>query len=221
MKKIIVLSVILLTGAAAQAQQEGIVAGIKSGMQWPALGGRDVDSLSAGGADGRPGPALGIALNNKLSDRFWLKHELFYSSRTMMIRLDDGISPAFDSKLKRRYVEIYPASPTWHYRGWQVYAGPYLGLLVAASIQRKDANGHIYTDKAFFGRADLPDGYSQKFDAGLTVGIEYELPAGINFGARYVGGWVPMVENAVLQNQWRIYNRSISVTVGYSFLRKK
>lgn len=54
-------------------------------------------------------------------------------------------------------------------------------------------------------------------DAGFVTGINYEFSNGFNLGARYIRGFVPLIENANTKQQWKIYNESIFVTIGYAF----
>ncbi len=221
MKQIIIIaSILLLSNATVKAQQDGISFGIKAGINWSGLKGRDVDSFSSGGpARQKAGWTVGITLNNKMSRHFWLKHEIYYSRRLTTVQIDDDVHPPFSSQFTRGYIDLFPATPVFHYKGFQVYAGPYLGTLVSASVQRKDANGNLYTDKSLFGHAETSSEYSQKFDAGIVAGIEYELPIGINLGARFVRGFVPLIEDPGTQHQWRIHNQGITLTIGYTILK--
>lgn len=200
------------------AQQEGLAFGISGGINQTSLISKNIDSLSSGGSQKNLiGQSIGITLDNKTSKSFGLKHELFYSQRVMSIKIDDGINPEFSSKFKRQYIDIFPVSPSFYYKGFQVYTGPYIGILLNASIQRKDANGNAYTDKSIYGTGEATSNYSQKMDAGLVAGLNYELSNGLSFGARFIRGFVPLLENANTKQQWKIYNESLFVTVGYTF----
>ncbi len=218
MKQILTIALLYFFTSTMCAQHEGIAFGISGGLNWSSLCGRDLDNLSnEGGSRALTGLTIGIILNNKMAMHFGLKHELFYSKRFTSVQMADNINPVFSSKLKRQYIDIFPASPTFYYKGIQLYAGPYVGILWDASIQRKDENGNLYTDKSFFGNSENPSNYSQKMDAGIVTGINYELPNGLNLGARFIRGFVPLIENANTQEpQLKIYNRSFFVTIGYT-----
>lgn len=218
MKKIYTMCFILFFILKMSAQQEGFTFGISGGANWSSLKGRDIDCLSDGGAPkSSNGLTIGITLDHKISPSFGLKHELFYSRRLMTLRLTDTINGAFNSKLKRQYIDLFPVSPTFYYKGFQIYAGPYIGILLNASVQRKDANGNLYTDTSFYGTGQAQSGYSQKIDAGFVAGLNYEFQNGFTVGARYVRGFVPLIENANTIPQWKIYNESFLVTIGYTF----
>ncbi|WP_264524201.1 PorT family protein [Flavobacterium sp. N502536] len=218
MKKTYTICLILLFTMRMSAQQEGITFGISAGTNWSLLKGRDLDSLSTNGASkGLNGLTIGITLDNKISQYFGLKHELFYSRKQTALQIADTINGGFTSKLKHQYVDLFPVSPAFYYKGLQVYAGPYLGFLLNASVQRKDADGNLYTDTAFYGTGKASHGYSQKMDAGFVTGLTYEFPNGFTLGARYLRGFVPLIENANTIRQWKIYNENFFVTIGYSF----
>nr|WP_199002025.1 outer membrane beta-barrel protein [Flavobacterium sp. ASV13] len=200
------------------AQQGELTFGISGGINKSYLNGNDTDRFSTGGSSkSLNGAAIGITLDNRISKYFGLRHELYYSQRFISVQLNDSINGVFKSKFKRQYIELYPASPTFYYKGIQLYAGPYIGILLNASIQRKDADGNLYTDKSFYGTGQAPSQYSQKMDAGFVTGINYEFSNGFNLGAKYIRGFIPLIENANTQQQWKIYNESFFVTIGYSF----
>jgi hypothetical protein len=200
------------------AQQKGLTFGISGGINQTSLTGATIDSLSNGGYQKSSiGQTIGITIDNKTSKFFGFKHELFYSRRLMTLKIDDGINPEFSSKFKRQYLDLFPVSASFYYKGFQVYAGPYLGILLNTSIQRKDADGNIYTDKSIYGTGEAPSNYSQKMDAGFIAGINYEFSNGINLGARFIRGFVPILENANTKQQWKIYNESFFITIGYVF----
>ncbi|WP_406843424.1 outer membrane beta-barrel protein [Flavobacterium soyae] len=218
MKNTYTICIMLFFILKVSAQQERLTFGISGGINWTSLIGKNIDSLSSGGSQKNlTGQSIGITLDNKTSKYFGLKHELFYSQRVISIKIDDGINPEFSSKFKRQYIDIFPVSPSFYYKGFQVYTGPYIGVLLNASIQRKDANGNTYTDKSIYGTGETTSNYSQKMDAGFVAGLNYELPNGLNFGARFIRGFVPLLENANTKQQWKIYNESFFVTVGYTF----
>jgi hypothetical protein len=218
MKNTYTICIMLFFILKISAQQDGLTFGISGGINWTSLTGRDVDSLSNDGSQkSLIGQSIGITLDNKTSKYFGLKHELFYSQRIMSIKIDDGINPEFSSKFKRQYIDIFPVSPTLYYKGLQVYTGPYLAVLLNASIQRKDADGNLYTDKSIYGSGEASSNYSQKMDAGFVAGLNYEFKNGINIGGRFIRGFVPIIENANTKQQLKIYNESFFVMIGYSF----
>lgn len=221
MKNTFIIFFLLLFVFKASAQKTGFTFGISAGINKSSLYGSNIDSLSTGGsAKSSNGATIGITLDNKISKYFGLKHEVFYSQKNITLQLNDSINGDFKSKLKRQYIELFPISPTFYYKGIQLYAGPYIAVLLNASIERKDADGNLYTDRSIFGTGQAPSQYSQKMDAGFVAGLNYEFSNGFNFGARYIRGFVPLIENANTKPQWKIYNESFFVTLGYTFKNK-
>ncbi|WP_343617137.1 outer membrane beta-barrel protein [Flavobacterium sp.] len=221
MKKIYIILFLFCFLLKVSAQQTGLAFGISGGINWSLLNGQNVDSLSTGGVlKSLTGQTIGLTLDNKLSKCFGLKHEVFYSRKLMSLQLNDTLNGNYKSKFKRRYIELFPVSPVFYYKGIQLFAGPYIGILLNASLQRKNADGNLYTDKSLYGNGTTPSKYSQKMDAGFTTGLNYEFSNGIRLGGRYIQGFVPLIENANTKPQWKIYNKSFFVTIGYTFKNK-
>lgn len=221
MKKIYIILFLLCSLLKVNAQETGLTFGISAGINGSSLNGQNVDSLSTGGAPkSLTGQTIGITLDNKISKYFGLKHEVFYSRKLMSLQLNDTINGDYKSKFKRQYIELFPVSPAFYYKGIQLFAGPYIGILLNASLQRKDADGNLYTDTSLYGNGTTPSKYSQKMDAGFTAGLNYEFSNGIRLGGRYIKGFVPLIENANTKPQWKIYNESFFVTIGYTFKNK-
>lgn len=218
MKKIYIILFLFCFLLKVNAQETGLTFGISAGINESSLNGQNVDSLSTGGAPkSLTGQTIGITLDNKISIYFGLKHEVFYSLKLMSLQLNDTINGDYKSKFKRHYVELFPISPAFYYKGIQLFAGPYIGILLNASLQRKDADGNLYTDTSLYGNGTTPSKYSQKMDAGFTAGLNYEFSNGIHLGGRYIKGFVPLIENANTKSQWKIYNESFFLTIGYTF----
>ncbi len=220
---------LLLTIASASSGQDGVTTfGFKVGALSPALRGGDVNMISnAGPAKGKQGITFGVFANSRLGKYFWLKHEVMYSVRSMNILLKDSINPVYQTNYVRHTIDIFPMSPSFHFKGLQVFAGPYLGVLSQAWIDRKDPSGNLYKDNSIFGNASQYKKQHQKFDFGFCVGVEYELPFGLNIGAKYVKGFVPVIEysNSIFYGASgsviNIYNSYVVATIGYSFVKKE
>jgi hypothetical protein len=219
-RKIYFIIVLLAGFHGTMAQNGGVSLGIKVGYNKPQLRGSDVNSeFPSPTSSWTPNFLIGLSANSRTSKYFWLKHDVFYAQRYMTLQ-ESGNGVTYSSKFKRHYIDIYPISPTFQYKGLQIFAGPYLGILMNASIQRKNSGGQLY-DSSFYGNGTQNSNYAQKFDYGYTAGIEYEFPFGVNIGFRYTRGFVPLIEKAVLPPvpQKSIYNNFTTFTIGYSFLR--
>jgi len=219
-KKITLYLLFLMSVAKGYAQQDKINISIIGGGEWTAIRGADLDSLSAGGSvNGLLNIRLGISIDQRFTDRFGLKHDLIYSPTTIELQLRDDAGDIFTSKLKRRYIQFFPASPIWYYRGLQVYAGPYISVLMDASIQRRDEQGALYTDHTIYGDATAEGEYLHKWDAGIAAGINVFIRPKFTAGIRYQRGLVPLMEDSRKTSQWKLYNQGVTLNMGMYLFR--
>jgi hypothetical protein len=202
--------------------------GITQGLSFSSLYGKEIGYVFAGNtADYAVGNHLGLIVNNRISKNFWLKHELFYNRRVTGVQLYDSINGRYDSKLKLIYLELQPANTTFHLKGFQVYAGPYISALLDAHIARKDINGNLFNDHNIFGTPDNNESeskYLQKFDFGINAGVEYLLPIGLSIGAKYTHGLTDIFQYAnsytlgdTKNDNIKIYNRGFMISIGFVF----
>jgi len=212
---------------ASQAQGETSL-GIKVGFTSANVSGPDLSQLSTGGGTSPlTGFHVGLYVNSKVGKYFWIKSEVLTIQKGSIVQLNDNSGQPYKSKFKSQYIDVYPISATFHYKGFQILAGPYVGMLLNSSIQY-DSSGKLYTNSSIFGYAAALKSYRQKLDAGIVLGVEYEFKWGISIGGRYTKGFVPLFENAAtlvtnptggpLPSQ-KIYNENISISLGYSFGR--
>jgi hypothetical protein len=204
--------------------------GLKAGYTHGNFYGSEIDDIFADGTtQWISGFHVGILVNSEISDYFWLKHELIFSQRGAVVALFDSLNGNYSSKLKTYYVDLYPLNLTFHYKGFQLYGGPYISLLTYANIQRKNDNGVLFNDESIFGDASQFEDnskYLQKFDFGMNFGIEYQFPFGLFIGAKYNHGFTDIFQyaNSYTLNDpkttpIKIYNRAFLFSVGYSFCK--
>ncbi len=195
--------------------------GFSLGVSSATITGPDVDELSPRQkATPLQGIRAGVFVNSKIRKNFWVKSELHFIQKGAVLHSSDAGGNATQTQLKSRYIEVYPFSPTFTYHGFQVLAGPYVSMLLTASVR----------DSSTFGLSYLLQPYRQKIDAGFVLGFEYDFRFGLNLGVRYTRGFVPLYENTAelvinpsspylpLQN---IYNECLSFSVGYSLHARK
>lgn len=198
--------------------------GLKAGYSRFTIAGAGLSEFSTGG---KPlylgGYYFGIELNTKLNKFLSIKHELSILQKGAILKMaEDSTSSAFDSKYKNVYLDLAPFSLSFQLERLQIFAGPYAGVLLSSSIQRKNESGALYTDKSIFGDAKQTGNYTQKLDVGLLVGLGYALKNGLNIQARYAHGLTPLIEHTERNDsQWKIYNRGFSFTFGYTLSGKR
>lgn len=213
--------VLILLSSLVLGQTSRTVFGLKAGLMQSTVNGADVDSVSpAGGPEKKNGFMIGIGLNSMLSKYFWLKHDVFYSQKGANLFLSDAKNAKYTSTLSLAYIDLYPLSLTLHYKGLQVFAGPHLGMLVSKQQSMKDSTGKYYTKEDVFVNGFDTKSFN-KIDGGYVAGIEFEFNFGCNLGIRWQQSLLSLLENTTrLQGPINIYNRSLCVSVGYTFDRK-
>lgn len=218
--------ILFACGLGAQAQGDSRI-GFKAGYTSATIFGKETTQLSpAGSPASLLGFHVGVFVNSKISKHFWIKSEVLAIQKGSIIKRFDDSGQPYAANFKSLYIDLYPISPTYHIKGFQLLAGPYVSVLLTSTIQQKDSNGSLQTTTNFGSGSQLNG--RQKLDAGYVLGIEYESKWGISIGARYTHGLVELFEDlsTIVQSQkgisfQQIYNQSISVSIGYSLGRHK
>lgn len=234
MKKIL-LSLTLLIGLSVSAQDlnddlKGRTSfSVKAGWLQSNLVGKNTDYLASvdGKMNTRSNFFAGVSVDNSIGKYFGLKHELFYQNYggSFKREMDDKV---FDANLEMHSLRLNPISAVFKIGGLQVYAGPYVNMLMYSSITSIDADGNTYKDHSIYGSTadDQEDGpYLQKMDYGIVAGIEYQFNFGLSVGAQYSRGFASLFDNSNsfgLEDNpgigdLKIYNENIGVFVGYRF----
>lgn len=227
----IIGSLLLLAVSSLVCAQDGETRlGFKAGLTSADIYGPDTNQLSSGGSTSPlQGFHAGIFVNSKIRRNFWLKSEVLYVQKGSTIQIKDAWNPVYKSKFTSSVIDIYPLSATFHIKGFQLLAGPYVSLLLNSSLEQKDSLGVMSTNQNIFGNPIALSKYRQKLDAGWLIGVEYEIRQGISIGARYNWGFIPLFENAaavVKVNapelpQQKIYNQSLLISIGYSLVKNQ
>lgn len=204
--------------------EPGLVSiGLRSGVGLSTLVGEHVnDSLSVGGTPGyKVGVTLGLVVTSQLRPTFWLTHELWFQPQGAMVYLHDEAGQSYASQLKIQYLNVYPANVTFVGKNLRLYSGPYIGMALSASIQRKDPSGHLQTDPTIYGTAQTMSGDIAKIDAGLCAGIDYRFTDRWTIGLRLQHGVIPIWnENTLSQNgQAKVYTQNGLLSLGYQLSR--
>ncbi|MCS6824532.1 MAG: PorT family protein [Cytophagaceae bacterium] len=208
--------------------------GLKAGINQNNIYGSEIDYIFATpNTQSLLSIHAGLLINTQWNKYFWLKHELLFSTRGALVTLNDSIHGEYSSKFKTLYLDLFPVSPSLHFKGLQFYGGPYLSILANACIQRKNENGDYFNDRSIFGTPENREGedenkYLQKFDYGLHAGVEYQFSFGLLIGVKYLHGLADIFQYAnsftnddTKTNPIKIYNKSIMFSVGYTRTRKR
>ena len=154
-------------------------------------------------------PTLGFYVNSLVNDYFWIKTEFNYVNRGYT-------HEQMGQTLRTNYycIDVYPVTPTFHFKGAQLFAGPSISLIVAS---QKDS---IIAGQVKKISDNKMDGLN-RYDVGVMAGIEYEFNFGLNLGVRMTHGFTSVYEkNATTNVQTQWFNQTYLFTVGYSIGRK-
>ncbi|MCS7036607.1 MAG: porin family protein [Saprospiraceae bacterium] len=202
--------------------------GCKIGYNHSNVYGSEVDYIFASRkTQWLPGWHAGVQVNTQLNRHFGLKYELLFSTRGASVSLTDSINGLYSSKFRTYYLDLFPISPTFYVKRFQLYTGPYVSLLKAANLQKKDERGNFFTDKSIFGDGSNREDevkYLQKFDFGIHAGLEYQLPFGLFIGVKYTHGLTDIFQYAnsytfedEKTDKIKIFNRFFVLSIGYYF----
>ncbi|MCX7743101.1 MAG: PorT family protein [Flavobacteriales bacterium] len=207
--------------------------GIKGGYTLSNLWGDEIDYIFQNPqTKWQHGFHAGIHVNSMLKKFFWLKHEIAFTTKGAQVNRWDSLNnQVYESNFKTYYLDVYPISPTFHAYGFQISAGPYISALLAATIQKRDSIGNLYTDHSIYGSAnnfEEKEKYLQKFDFGVHGSVEYLFKFGLFFHVRYNLGLIDIFQFAnsyTLQDSKntpiKIYHQYFQFSIGYNFARNK
>ena len=200
---------------------------IKAGMLQSDIYGKDVNYLALDGKTSKKTNfSIGVAVDNSLSKHFALKHELFYQQYGSSFWREED--ERFKAKLEMHSLRLHPISAVFKVGGLELYAGPYVNMLLYSSVTAVDEEGNKYKDHNIFGSTadDQEDGqYLQKMDYGIVVGAEYVFKFGMSIGIQYSRGFATLFDNSnayglednTSYNDLRIYNEQVGINIGYRF----
>ena len=141
----------------------------------------------ADGLDGRTSFHFGGVATIGVSEKFSVQPEVMYSSQ--------GASQG-DADLKLDYLNVPVLAKITVAEGFSVEVGPQVGILLSADADGEDV-------KEFLKSTDFSG----------AIGLGYQMPSGLNFGARYNLG----LGNISDENDGDIKNNVFQVSVGYKF----
>ncbi|NLR66875.1 PorT family protein [Chitinophaga varians] len=175
----IFLLLLVMSGARAQ-ELPAFSLQVKAGVQLPRVYGAAKDSVAGYAASGW---LAGLSALSPIGKSVALKHDVFLAMQKNESRLD-----------------LFPVSIAYRKYNLEVFAGPYMGILL-----RSDNYGNGTMDK----------GYATKNDIGFTIGAGYTFRKRFSAEFRYVQGFAPLGENAGTKDQLKAHRRYVAFTLGY------
>jgi|SRR6187402_883789 len=196
---------------------------IEAGYTQAGFYGHDKDSVSANGKTTTiPGYHIGIIAHSALGKGFYLQHELMLTQKGAGVSKLDNKNQLYSTELRMLTLDLFPISPTYRFGGFEVFAGPYVSMLVNGHYRLKDAQGNFYNQE-IFGRPDQlgqDEKYLEKIDYGINAGIAYEFKA-FSIRAKYVQGFAEVLDDPYALNvgnpktSINVYNRFLNFTLAY------
>jgi len=192
------IAMALVVFMAGAASAEGMLFGIKGGLNMANLSGDDIEGNEMKMAFGG-----GIWMNYAFTEAFSIQPEVMYMMKGAGIEdLDDGVSLNYiDLNILGKYTIPMEGNFAPY-----LFGGPYVGMLMTA--EAPDEEGEI---------VDIKDSCkSMDFGAMIGAGFDYKLEAGgcISFDARYAMGLTTIDDT---EFEADIKNTGIMVMVGYGF----
>lgn len=220
MKKIILTVMALTAFSAAQAQ---LKFGAKAGVNLATLTGDFADDAKM-----KVGFNAGGLVEYKLTEKFALQGELLYSMQGAKTedRTDYGFGAyeEEENKVTLSYINIPILAKYYIVKGFNVEAGPQLGILVSAKSKSEysetyydiDDNLVTYSEST---DVDIKDNL-KTVDFSFNIGAGYDFTENIFVNARYNIGLTniyDMPDTFFGFNNWDAKNSVFSVNFGYKF----
>ena len=218
-KILLFFAISITTSSFAQVNPTfGIRAGITSaGMRGDAINNvKQLLDFSNGmiTTSNRTGLYAGGYTNIPLGEVMSIEPGLYYSQKGYEIKgalnykALDLLGIGAKVQLQSQYIDL-PILMKADLNGFQLFAGPQLSYLLQSNLRTTaGVLGFNLLDK----KMDASN-YFNKWDAGVTAGIGYQLASGLNLTASYDHGLTKVDENRNLSS----YNKVVKVGLGYRF----
>jgi hypothetical protein len=193
MKKVLffaVFTVFAFTSTLAQddgGSSDGVSFGVKAGVNFSSLVGDDTD-----GMDGRTGLNGGAVVSIPVSELFAVQPEVVYSAQGFTVE-DMGFG---EGTGHLDYLNIPILADFTVAEGFSLQAGPEIGFVLNDDFEN-DA-----------GSASME---AESFNFSIVGGVQYRLPVGLFFQARYAAGLIDV------QSDFSMTNSVFSVCAGWFF----
>ncbi|AYA38347.1 PorT family protein [Hymenobacter oligotrophus] len=217
MKKLLLLALLALGGAAA-AQAQDIRLGLKAGVNYSNLAG---DLTDENRYDSKIGPHAGLMVNIGLTDDNFLsvQPELLYSQKGFKYA-DNSYTDVFGNRIKEtgkvnyNYLDV-PILLKINADGITFEAGPQVGYLLSVSNNvKREVNGNVVNNSSNYDNLDN----AQRTELGYAAGVGYQSDSGLLVGLRYNGGLSKYGKKDAAQNEFsNARNSTFMLSLGYFF----
>ena len=210
MKKLILTAAIAVFGFTGAMAQE-FSFGPKAGVNFATLTG-DIENN-----DMKIGFHVGGAAEFKFNEKMGVQAELLYSAQGTKYEESEsfgGVTAKYEEKLKLDYVNIPFSFKYYIVNGFNVSAGPQVGILVSAKSDWEETITGGGLDQSDSGEVDIKDSL-KPIDFAFNLGLGYKMDNGLNFDARYSLGLMDISDFD--NSNGEIKNGVIQLSVGFMF----
>lgn len=154
---------------------------------------------------------VGAFAKIELSKKISFKPELLFSSKGYEISAIENVQPSGDGNLHLNYINLPLLIGYEFFDKMAINVGPELGYLLSAKAK--------YDSKTI----DLEEAWDNKFDFGISTGINYHLDENIALEIRYTHGLSSVIKDIMYVNEDGEYldsdekfqNRTFQFSVSY------
>ncbi|PKG43034.1 porin family protein [Psychroflexus sp. MES1-P1E] len=221
MKKLLIISILLVSLNVQLQAQDQISFGVKAGVNFAYATGDASDSGSQLGYDeGRTAFHAGLVSELELTEKFSIQPELLYSQVGAAYLFDnrsfDGIR--VESDLNLDYLSLPILAKYYVFKGLSLELGPQFSYILNSEIENQIlSSGFISTETIIVSDFNIKDDIN-RFEFGLALGTSYELlNTGLFIQARYVIGLTEVFDNQNFTTSTDLKNAVIQFSVGYKF----
>jgi hypothetical protein len=200
MKKLSLTSCVMMLALYSFAQ--GISGGIKAGLN---LANQEYSSeLFSLNTTTKLGSHGGVYVVAMITENFGIQPEVLFSMQ--------GSNWDFqgqEGKFNFSYVNI-PVLFRYSFNEMiSIHGGPQFGFLLSAELENENGDSQDWEDT------------TKSMDLAGAIGVEFDLPNGLGFGARYTGGFSNVAEDDADFDGLEIRNRAIQLYAKYKIFGKK
>lgn len=211
----------------AYGQDEKIILGVKGGLNIATLSNTGGSaSASFGGysssykSKAKLLPHLGVYSQFKISELFAIQPELLFTMKGYSSESKSS-SPSYSSTYKNNFTLSYleiPVQMRLNFNKFHILAGPYVGFLLAATSKSKSEVVDGSTTVTSDDKDTSKDGLNS-LDAGIYLGVGYELENGLSFGARWCKGFTDLTDDQSNSVNSTNTNSVFQISVGFNLAR--
>lgn len=207
MKKVIViLSALVITGAAAQAQKTTF--GIKAGIQESSFGIHIKSDEAKATIDGsKIGAIVGGVADISFSDKFSIQPNLLFVYKPgSLLFLGEGDIQTISVDL--------PINFLYHNNGFFAGAGPNISYGLSSKYKPFDDDDE---DVDMYKKEDGNDATLKRFEMGVNAILGYQFASGLTLTTNYTHGLSNIMSEDLVGEDAKFHTKHFGISIGYMF----